>query len=144
MKSSASKRPTCSAEPRTSGLSSCSSSWRSRSASGGSAAIGSIRERGLDGGKLGLGVGVGLVGLAGAGVPVAGVAGVALDLVPHGMDPARGGVRLVLLHDLVRAVPIAGDGEVHGAGQVAAVCHLSHPVRRGLTPAALVYSGQGG
>src|SRR6185503_20723929 len=97
MKSSASKRPTCSAELRTSGLSSCSSSWRSRSTSGGSVAIWSICERGLDGGELGLGVRVGLVGLAGAGVPVAGVAGVALDLVQHGVDPAGSGVRLVLL-----------------------------------------------
>jgi hypothetical protein len=77
-----------------------------------------IRERGLDGGKLGLGVGVGLESLACAGVPVARVAGVAFDLVQHSMDPAGGGILLILLHDLVRAVPVAGNGEVDGTNEV--------------------------
>ena len=81
----------------------------------GAARGGSIGQRGLDGGELGLGVGVGLVGLAGAAVPVARVAGVALDLVQHGVDPAGGGVGLVLLHDLVRRVPVAGDGQARTA-----------------------------
>src|SRR5262245_39580475 len=56
----------------------------------------SVRQRGLDGGELRRGVGVGLVGLAGAAIPIARVAGVAFDLVQYGMDPAGGGVLLVL------------------------------------------------
>ena len=57
---------------------------------------------------------------AGFAVPIAGVAYVTLDLVKHRMDPAGRGVVLVGLHDSVGGSPIAGDGEVAGAGEIGA------------------------
>src|SRR5262245_37492113 len=90
MRSSATRLPTRSADLRTSGWSSSSSRSRRMFASDRSVGMGSIRQHGLDGSQLGLGISVGLVGLsAGAAVPVAGVGGVALDLVQHRVHPAE-------------------------------------------------------
>jgi RNA 3'-terminal phosphate cyclase len=47
----------------------------------------------------------------GATIPVAGVAQITLDFVQHGMNPRGGGVVLVLLDELMRGVPLAGQSQ---------------------------------
>jgi hypothetical protein len=44
-----------------------------------------------------------------AAIPIAGVAKVAFHLVQHGMNPRGGGVVFVLLDELMRGVPFAGQ-----------------------------------
>ena len=56
--------------------------------------------------------------LSSAAVPVAGVPGVALDLVEHGVDPGARGVALMPLHDLVGGLPVAGERQLDGLQQI--------------------------
>ena len=78
----------------------------------------SIGQRRLDGAQLGGGVWVALKELTGLAVPVARVRLVALDLVEHSVDPARGGAVFVRLDDGVSGVPVPGQREVAGLGQI--------------------------
>src|SRR5262245_17374738 len=52
------------------------------------------------------------------GVPVAGVRQIAFLMVQDGVDPARELVLLVLLHDLVRLLPFAGQRATDGVNQL--------------------------
>ena len=54
-----------------------------------------------------------MVQLVGAMIPVFGVAQISFDLVEDGVEPGGNGM-VVLLDDVVRGVPIAGEGEFHG------------------------------
>ncbi len=51
----------------------------------------------------------------GVAIPIAGVAGVALDFVDDGVNPCGGGIVFVGLDNVVGGIPSAGDGEVHCA-----------------------------
>lgn len=73
------------------------------------------RGPGLDEREFGHGFVGEVVDAAGATIPIAGVAGIALDLVEHGVDPSGGRVVFVLLDELMRGLPIAGDGEIQRA-----------------------------
>ena len=46
------------------------------------------------------------------------VAGIALDLVQHRVNPRCIGVVLVLLHDLVRGIPFAIERQFNGLEQI--------------------------
>ena len=54
----------------------------------------------------------------GAAIPIAGVAEIALDLVQHGVNPRGGGVVFVLLDQVVRGVPFAGQGQFNRLEQI--------------------------
>ena len=49
----------------------------------------------------------------GATIPIAGVAQIALDLVQHGVNPRGRGIVFVLLDELMRGVPLAGQSQFH-------------------------------
>jgi hypothetical protein len=49
-----------------------------------------------------------------ATVPVRGIPEVALHAVRHRVDPVREPLVLVVLRDHMRALPIPGEGEIHG------------------------------
>jgi len=54
---------------------------------------------------------------SGMAIPITAVARVALHLVQHGMYPRRRGLAFVLLHEVVRGIPLAGQGQFDGAKQ---------------------------
>jgi hypothetical protein len=50
-------------------------------------------------------------------IPIAGVAGIALDLVEHSVEPGGGGVVLVSLDEVMGGMPVAGESEIYGADE---------------------------
>ena len=57
-------------------------------------------------------------GPAGAGIPVAAVSPIPLDLVENGVDPIRVRVAFVLLGEVMGGGPLAGFGELHRAKEI--------------------------
>ena len=55
---------------------------------------------------------------AGAGIPILGVAQVALDLVQRGVNPRSHGIVLVLLDELMGGLPFAGQSQFHRPKQI--------------------------
>ena len=49
--------------------------------------------------------------LVGAAIPIAGVAQITFDFVQHGVNPRGGGVVFILLDELMRGVPFAGQSQ---------------------------------
>jgi len=56
--------------------------------------------------------------LARTAIPIAAVAGVALDLVEHRMNPRGGLVGLIFLHDAMGGIPLAAHRQFDGFEKV--------------------------
>jgi len=74
-------------------------------------------EFGLDGGEFRARFVGDMVQPVGALIPVAGVGEVAFDLMQHGMYPRGAGVVFVALDELMRGVPVVGEGQFNCAEQ---------------------------
>ena len=57
-----------------------------------------------------------------ATIPITRVAGIAFDLVQHGVNPCGGAIAFVLLNEIVRGVPFAGEREFDGLKQFVVGC----------------------
>ena len=79
-------------------------------------------EFGLDGGQFRARFIGDMVHPVGAAIPIAGVAQIAFDLVQHGVNPCGGGVVFLLLNELMRSVPLAGEGQFNGPEQLIFRC----------------------
>jgi hypothetical protein len=56
--------------------------------------------------------------LLGASIPITAVVEIAFNLMQDGVNPGRGRVRLVRLHDFMGGIPLARHGEVNSSEQV--------------------------
>lgn len=68
--------------------------------------------------ELQIGVGVVVIGVRSAGVPLAAIGGVAFDFMQQRVDPAGDGIVFVSLHDFMRAVPVAAFRGSEGLWQI--------------------------
>ena len=71
----------------------------------------------------------------GSAIPIAGIAGVAFNLVQHGVNP-RGGAVFELLDDFMRGIPFAGQGQFNRFEQVIVRCAHGFLFYRQIAPAA--------
>ena len=89
----------------------------------------------LDGGQFRARFVVNVLHPVGSAIPIAGIAGVALDFVKHGMNP-RGGAVFELLDELMRGVPFAGQSQFNRFEQVIVRCAHGFLFYRQIAPAA--------